>query len=415
MNLTYIEAPPHIQGPVELLLIFLLLGFCWILATSIVFHTSLGWLSSLVLLLANGLFLKALGMKEGFICTQIPVWLIYLVPILELGLFIYMVWRTKHYVDTHVTGITLKQGMDRLPIGICVYSKEGIVLMRNYTMNNLCKTLTGASLMNGRDLWMDLCEKSGKDPETMAEALVVHLEDDTVWSVRKMEDEDGMIHLNAVDCTEQYNYNMQLEWNNQRLHSMNAKLRAYGDRVDEVVRQEENLAAKISIHDKLGRTLLSARRHLAMDAGSYPEDLITEWKQTMTMLMTGQFEEDTAETTMNELRKAAEFLNMHMVIAGQIPKSPHLQHLLISGARECLTNASKHAGADTLFIHIEYSPGNVQFRFTNNGTQPDPEEPIREGGGLSSLRKLVERENAQLLITGKPRFIVLITIYTELT
>ena len=392
-------------------MILLLIGFIYIATKHFLYRMMPEFFISLFMMAVDTVALTLMQAKVPFVYSELPVWAIYALIFAEICLGTCQIVHTASYLKKHITAASVKEAVDKLPAGLLIYARDGVVLLNNNVMEGLSEQLTGHTVLNGEQFWNFLREKSDNRTESAKETVIVKMPDTTVWSFHRAQNKPGLTQIDAFDCTEQYGYNERLEANNQNIKQMNDKLRAYGEHVDEVVRQEENLSTKIRIHDALGRMLLSESRYLALDAGTYPEELIREWKQTLTVLLDEGELENSAEASLRELEMAARFLNMELKINGTIPKSVHLQHLLISGARECLTNAARHAGADCLSIRIVYGPGVVEFYYTNNGTQPTG--PVKEGGGLSSLRKLVERENGQLLITTTPQFIVCISVYTS--
>ena len=74
-----------------------------------------------------------------------------------------------------------------------------------------------------------------------------------------------------------------------------------------------------------------------------------------------------------------------------------------------MTNTVRHAKGTRLFVLLERTGTLWTIRCTNNGAAPSG--PIREGGGLSSLRRQVEREGGTMTVESTPRFVL--TILTE--
>ena len=64
--------------------------------------------------------------------------------------------------------------------------------------------------------------------------------------------------------------------------------------------------------------------------------------------------------------------------------------------------------ADELYISLKEEGPYFVAIFTNNGKHP--EKAIIEGGGLSSLRALVEKEYGIMEIESKPRFLLKISL-----
>ena len=82
--------------------------------------------------------------------------------------------------------------------------------------------------------------------------------------------------------------------------------------------------------------------------------------------------------------------------------------MLITAMRECATNAVRHADADVLQVTVSCNDKAAEAVIINNGNQPA--EEISEGGGLTSLRRRIERAGGQMLLQSTPRFMLTVTV-----
>ena len=76
--------------------------------------------------------------------------------------------------------------------------------------------------------------------------------------------------------------------------------------------------------------------------------------------------------------------------------------------RECVTNAVRYAGASELYADFTETETEATVVVHNNGKQPDSE--IIEGGGLSTLRRRVERAGGTMTVQSRPRFQLTVTV-----
>ena len=74
----------------------------------------------------------------------------------------------------------------------------------------------------------------------------------------------------------------------------------------------------------------------------------------------------------------------------------------------CLTNAVQYAKATELAACIRENGGYVTVEIRNNGKQP--EQPVREGGGLTNLRRRIEAAGGTMRIQSLPEFALCIEI-----
>lgn len=84
------------------------------------------------------------------------------------------------------------------------------------------------------------------------------------------------------------------------------------------------------------------------------------------------------------------------------------EKILIAAMHECLTNTVSHANGKTMTVTVSEKNGKYTIEITNDGEKPKGE--IIEGGGLSGLRLLVERENGTMIIHSAPQFELIIEL-----
>ena len=75
---------------------------------------------------------------------------------------------------------------------------------------------------------------------------------------------------------------------------------------------------------------------------------------------------------------------------------------------KALVNGVRHGNASTVFIDLSESDDFYKICFRNNGQQPYL--PIKEGGGLGTLRKKVERLCGEMSVLTKPDFLLVIEV-----
>ena len=335
---------------------------------------------------------------------------------------VYLWWKTWEWQRLHITGSSVKEGVDSLPTGLLYFWDDGRIKLVNRRMMEITRQLTGLSLQDGRRLMTRLWEGQSPDKDS-----ILRLPDQTDWSFhhRELMMEGEKLHeLIAADVTEEYRLREELAEENRRLAAMNRRLQDLNDMIGEITVEKETLAAKIHIHDETGRTMLATRRFLeSKDSGITQEELFAMWERVAALPMNDE-SRDRAEDITADLYEAADAIGIRLILTGEA-KTRLEQRLLLAGARECLTNAYRHAGASSLMISIERfeekdsSPGSsvekedyrlpvTVISYRNNGAAP--EGPIREGGGLSSLRRIVESEGAVMETEYQPAFCLRIRI-----
>lgn len=90
------------------------------------------------------------------------------------------------------------------------------------------------------------------------------------------------------------------------------------------------------------------------------------------------------------------------------------QQLLLTIARECITNAVRYAGANRLEITITPQGGGQRWQFENDG--PPPADPaITPGGGLTAIQRRVMQAGGTMEVQARPRYRLCVNLPKEET
>ncbi len=297
---------------------------------------------------------------------------------------------TLRYRRHHVTPDSVKQAMDLLPVGVAFGEPDGTVIFRNLAMEHLSEALTGKLLTD----WKALLAAAGGD-QVSAEGRV--------WQLRS-QDTPGtdLTQLTATDITEQAGILAGLEAKNQKLKDIHLRLEIYHRQAERIIIAQELLNARMTVHDQLGHILLESRYYLK-NPGIFNETLFLKLlKSTNTYLLREYEQDDTARDALADAIDVAEAIGVEVTIAGCVPQEETVRSLLAAAVQECAANAVKHAGGDALTLRIRPEEGGTRFTLETNG-QP-PTGPIREAGGLLSLRSLTEHLGGRMEVTSAPGF-----------
>ena len=351
---------------------------------------------------------------------------------------------------------SVKESLDALPDGVCFFSEDGRILLSNRRMQHISSDITGIGILNGEKLWRCIEEKSVKTD--VSDGLVIFTSDSKVWNVRRSEIEAEGNRINeivALDVTEQYELRRELEERNERLNSVNERLRIFSRDMSRLTAEKELLDAKIKVHDDLGRSLLAFRAYLTAEPPKRDRSkLLPLWRYVISVMK----KETVPSEEWDAIEKTAESLHIQIEINGDLPAgladlpvnqfgdlpagladlpagladlpvSGEVRSAIMAAIRECLTNTARHARGDRLFVLIKCgaeqgadhastsgsssasgtapcddAPHGIRIEITNNGRAPLV--PIQEAGGLSNLRHMVEREGGIMTIESSPQFLL---------
>lgn len=428
--------------------IVLILGAAYIIAAAATMRLSRGYVTCSVVL-AAAVFIILQSMADVSLCANeadprfsLPAVILKDVPWIIVALVMVVIFAAEVLCLVEVDRAgrdklspgSVKESLDALPDGVCFFSEDGRILLSNRRMQHISSDITGIGILNGEKLWRCIEEKSVK--MDVSDGLVIFTSDSKVWNVRRSEIEAEGNRINeivALDVTEQYELRRELEERNERLNSVNERLRIFSRDMSRLTAEKELLDAKIKVHDDLGRSLLAFRAYLTAEPSKRDRSkLLPLWRYVISVMK----KETAPSEEWDAIEKTAESLHIQIEINGDLPAGP--AGLPVSGAarsaimaaiRECLTNTARHAGGDRLFVLIKCgveqgadhastsgnpsasgtapcadAPHGIRVEITNNGRMPLT--PVQEAGGLSNLRHMVERAGGNMTIESSPQFLL---------
>lgn len=293
----------------------------------------------------------------------------------------------ERYARAFITPLTIEHCADKLSCGICYWQDNGHVVFSNDCMNTLSTQLTGMPLMDGKRL---------RDVVTGTIMPV----GDRVWQFA-FRDVGRLHELIASDVSELYAESETLRQDNVRLAKMNEELRVYGLKIDETVRRQEMLQAKVNIHHEMNRLMLST---IAADLENDRElsRIFSLWESNALLLCMESSEDQSRDA--EELERLALALGVRLLWEREATEAltPKQRELFFFAAREAITNSVKHAGAKTMEISLSETPAGISCTFQNDGSLPTGE--IRFTGGLAHLADLAAEQSAAVLVEAKEAF-----------
>ena len=201
-----------------------------------------------------------------------------------------------------------------------------------------------------------------------------------------------------------------LEKDNAELARVNAKLKKLFTRASDRIREREQLAFKLKIHDEIGHSLSVIRRMLqGKAAGEDAEQQIRELSLAAGTLVvsSGAGSCDSYDRLLNECAE----LGVELKRNGMLPVEPEIYELIVAALRECVTNCVRHAHGTRVSVRIRGVPGGYTVRITNDGEKP--RGSIVEGSGLSDLRHSIESAGGEMQLSHCPEFVMRLTFMRE--
>ena len=359
--------------------------------------------------LPAGLWISLLLFFSG-----VSVWL----SIANLG------WRRNH-----ITPLSIQESFEKLTEGLCFYREDGQCILVNGRMHEICRELTGHMLLNGREFEEFLFGESGNN-------TLVPMPGERTLSCRHRElgyHGDRIHEVIASDVTEQYAKTLQLKARTERMKEFSHELREYNVGIQDMVRREEILRAKMNIHDEMNRLLLFSKNAISEGEEEKKKALLA-WKSNALLLCKETEGSEGGSSAIREalrdLEAMAKSLKCVLVCVGTSDRATEKAvRLFVLATREALNNAVKHAGARHLFVALEEDEAGMKVSYTNDHAENHslsnresagndsldnrmatgigaklPGNMTGELGGLKNLRQKLEEAGGEMEITAEPEY-----------
>ncbi|MGN0537666.1 MAG: sensor histidine kinase [Acutalibacteraceae bacterium] len=339
--------------------------------------------------------------------AQSPLVVIISILVFFTTLLIYIIVRIHFWRHNHISSNSIKESCDSLPMGLCFCDENGLPLLKNKLIDFLSSELCGEELLDGIYFWSVVKQKATMTKDS---TFIIAFPNDKVWSFeRKTLTENKLYQITATDISTYYLLTKQLRFEINELRKINMHLQSYNDMVYDITKEKEILSAKEKIHDRMGRTLITTKIYIENNQLSQNNGkLIQLWKENTALL---HYAEDGGEDEhyIQDVKNAAALVGITPRLIGTLPtENKRVMAILTAVLMEALNNAARHAKADTLTIECQTTETDFLFTVSNNGKPP--QKTIIEGGGISTLRQKIARENGSLEIETTPQFALKIKI-----
>lgn len=301
----------------------------------------------------------------------------------------------------------IKESFDNLPIAVCFFDSHGLVRLVNRSMLEISSILLKTEFQTLFELQSALSSPPNKDVCVVDKnALVLCFPNGRFLRFEEKEvfgkNNERYTQVTAADVTNLAMHQKELREENKRLADANRRVKQLYDNMAEIVREEEILSMKMRIHDDIGHSIISARKALLAN-----EDIDTiknnasVWEKSIELLYhSNNMPDDFDDIAYAKERASA--LGITVFENGEFPSNNVSRRLFALAMRESVTNCARHAGGTEIYVTLKNEGNFFTERITNNGKAPEKE--ITEGGGLSALRKRIEKSGGKMQIQSLPFF-----------
>ncbi len=299
----------------------------------------------------------------------------------------------------------IKESIDKLPTGIIVSNKSGVILLANELMYELYFELSGKVLQSMHSFW-DTINTPNQLIEIIeeGESPTLKFSNGKVYNFNKntfLLDDEAYFRICAVDISDVYKYQEELVKKNKSLMSIMGRLRASRENLEDVTYEKELIDAKMKIHNNLGSNLAIIKRYLNTGEGDISGALFLLDKTLDILKKTDDLEK---KYDFDSFISAVHSTGVKLEINGDLPNDRELIRVIITAARECLINAIVHANASKFIIDISEDDVSYIVSFSNDGTVPKKE--IKEGGGFMAIKNATEKIGAYFRVKCDDTFVL---------
>lgn len=306
----------------------------------------------------------------------------------------------------------IKESFDNLPMALGFFDCRGIACLVNHRMLWVSAQLLGSSVQTLSELERALKCPPDTVVQLSTQPPTYRFSDGTIFRFTQDEisDTDGTRYtqVTASDVTELVRQQYALAAENRRLENVNERLRQLMEHMPEIVREEEILTMKMRVHDDIGHSILAARRALLQETDlSTIQENAAIWEKSISLLHRAN-EMPEPDDALDYAISRGKALGVQVIPDGTLPRNEAQRRILAEALSECMTNCVRHAGGTELYVRLRYAGSVLTATMTNNGAIP--EENVREGGGLSSLRRRISAAGGHMTVYSRPRFALIVTL-----
>ena len=352
--------------------------------------------------------------EDSMILFKIPY---VILIVIGMGVFLYVglkIFGIYKYRKSCLRENAVQESLDNLPSGIVFFDGNGMPKLMNRKMYQICQNLAGRDIQNITELEEALGHPLKENVFYDVDLKVYCFADGSVWKFSEKEiittAGDHFFQVLASEVSELYRNKVLLKEENQKLQEMSVAMKELSKNVITLTREEEMLSMKMRVHDNLGYSVLAAQRMLLRESEADRDVFLSQWKQTLDLLNKDN-ESVKGEQLHRQVQERAKTLGVKIIYTGEKVWESHISELMDTILLEALSNCVRHAGASELYVKSGSEEQEWIIVITDNGQKT--EKNVKEGGGLSGIRKRVEQCGGTLRICAESKFSIIVKIPKE--
>lgn len=347
--------------------------------------------------------------QEDLASFDVPVWVIAATLVILLVYCICIQYSIVVWQRSNITGMSVKEAFDRLPAGLAYYTKSGIPIMINGTMQEISRSVLGSGITDANSFWEKIKDRGRDDISNDDDSSIVRAKDNRIFSIRRRAltvSGISVYELIASDISREYELTHELETKRDKARVLNTRLKALMETIEYVSMNRELLKLKTALHDNIGQSILIAKRYLYSPDSVDRKRMLEFWQDNARHLMNDEPEE--WELPYYVISKEADLMGIKLNIIGELPKERELIPVVDAAVSAQVSNTLKHTNGTQVTIEVTDTGDGYRLCLKNDGELPEGE--IEPHGGLLNLQNRIDAAGGSMEILYSPNFVIKITL-----
>lgn len=314
----------------------------------------------------------------------------------------------------NITGLSVKEALDRLPDGL-LYAGKGY---RPVSVNRRAREMLGSLGLSAYDrvdvLWNALSCHPNRVPETDSpDGLLIRAGEGFCYYIQKYPIAVGrrsFTQLYLRDVTEEFHVAAQIRDENRQLEENARELKRLLELAEKNAWRKEILNSRARLHDVLSQRL-SLTRVLLGSLGKTPDvKRINEIKGLLRNIGQDLFYEPelSPQVRLEQLIQMYRTIGTDITCAGRLPEPNDIADTFVKIAREAFSNALRHAGASHILLRFREDESSCEMSVSNDGYCPAG--PPKEGNGMQNMRARLEPFSGKMEVSAQREFCIHVSV-----
>ncbi len=364
------------------------------------------------------------------VCVMGPAWTAVLVAEAAFFLFrsIAALLMDVRNRQEDITAFSTIETINVIPVGILYLDPKGRPLLMNRCMRkNLLELHMPTDLRDMSGTWSSLRQLGMQPPERSKDRALIDLgrfgEDRAVVEVSPSEirlfARDAVMvsgrpfeRIIGLDVTEYAHAHDRLAQANHLLELAGQELQAQIEEVKKVADNAAYLRMRARVHDVIGQRLSILHRYL--EEGRLDDESLEQIDpllRTISDDLRSGGDSEPAEQ-LGDIIHAFGLVSVQIDVEGSLPEDTRVAAAFLQIIREASTNATKHAQAHQVHVHLWQEESNgcdiARMTISNDGA-PAPVS-YREGTGIPGMRHVAQDLGGSLEVHAAPPFTLAVSI-----